>query len=297
MARKIRIGDRDIGDGHPTYVVAEIGINHNGDLDIAKRLIDAAVAAGCDSVKFQKRTPEVCVPLEQRDMMRDTPWGYMTYMEYRHRIEFGETEYRAIDHYCRDKGIAWFTSCWDQESVEFMEAFDPPCYKIASASLTDGALLRRLRATGRPLILSTGMSSMELIRAAVDVLGTDNLLVAHCTSTYPCPPHELNLRMIETLRREFECPVGYSGHEVGLPTSVAAVALGACLVERHITLDRAMWGSDQGASVEPGGMERLVRHIRALEQALGNGVKQVYESELPVMQRLRRLETLQLPDG
>ena len=297
MARKIRIGDRDIGDGHPTYVVAEIGINHNGDLDIAKRLIDAAVTAGCDSVKFQKRTPEVCVPLEQRDMMRDTPWGYMTYMEYRHRIEFGETEYRAIDQYCRDKGIAWFTSCWDQESVEFMEAFDPPCYKIASASLTDGALLRRLRATGRPLILSTGMSSMELIRAAVDVLGTDNLLVAHCTSTYPCPPHELNLRMIETLRREFECPVGYSGHEVGLPTSVAAVALGACLVERHITLDRAMWGSDQGASVEPGGMERLVRHIRALEQALGNGVKQVYESELPVMQRLRRLETLQLPGG
>ena len=297
MARKIRIGDRDIGDGHPTYVVAEIGINHNGDLDIAKRLIDAAVTAGCDSGKFQKRTPEVCVPLEQRDMMRDTPWGYMTYMEYRHRIEFGETEYRAIDQYCRDKGIAWFTSCWDQESVEFMEAFDPPCYKIASASLTDGALLRRLRATGRPLILSTGMSSMELIRAAVDVLGTDNLLVAHCTSTYPCPPHELNLRMIETLRREFECPVGYSGHEVGLPTSVAAVALGACLVERHITLDRAMWGSDQGASVEPGGMERLVRHIRAVEQALGNGVKQVYESELPVMQRLRRLETLQLPDG
>ena len=297
MARKIRIGDRDIGDGHPTYVVAEIGINHNGDLDIAKRLIDAAVTAGCDSVKFQKRTPEVCVPLEQRDMMRDTPWGYMTYMEYRHRIEFGETEYRAIDQYCRDKGIAWFTSCWDQESVEFMEAFDPPCYKIASATLTDGALLRRLRATGRPLILSTGMSTMELIRAAVDILGTDNLLVAHCTSTYPCPPHELNLRMIETLRREFECPVGYSGHEVGLPTSVAAVALGACLVERHITLDRAMWGSDQGASVEPGGMERLVRHIRAVEQALGNGVKQVYESELPVMQRLRRLETLQLPGG
>lgn len=198
MARKIRIGERDIGDGHPTYVVAEIGINHNGDLDIAKRLIDAAVAAGCDSVKFQKRTPEICVPPEQRNIMRQTPWGYMTYMEYRHRIEFGETEYRAIDQYCRDKGIAWFTSCWDQESVEFMEAFDPPCYKIASASLTDGALLRRLRATGRPLILSTGMSTMELIRAAVDILGTDNLLVAHCTSTYPCPPHELNLRMIET---------------------------------------------------------------------------------------------------
>ena len=292
MDKEFWIGDRAIGDSHSTYIVAEIGINHNGDLDTAKRLIDAAVKAGCDSVKFQKRTPEICVPLEQRDVMRETPWGYITYMEYRHKIEFGQTEYQAIDQYCHEKGITWFASCWDEESVNFIEAFDPPCYKIGSATLTDAMLLQRLRATGRPLILSTGMSSTEQIRAAVGILGKDDLLIAHCTSTYPCPVNELNLRMIETLGREFDCLIGYSGHEVGLPTTVAAVALGACLVERHITLDRAMWGSDQRSSVEPPGMERLVRHIRAIEEALGDGVKEVYTSELPVMQRLRRLDTL-----
>ena len=296
MPKPVKIGDLLIGPGEPCFIVAEIGINHNGDVGIAKNLIAAAQLAQCQAVKFQKRTVEVVYTPEELDRERESPFGE-TNRILKESLEFGESEYREIDRYCRDHDMLWFASGWDEGSVHFIERFDPPCYKIASATLTDGALLRRLRATGRPLILSTGMSTMELIRAAVDILGTDNLLVAHCTSTYPCPAHELNLRMIETLRREFECPVGYSGHEVGLPTSVAAVALGACLVERHITLDRAMWGSDQGASVEPGGMERLVRHIRAVEQALGNGVKQVYESELPVMQRLRRLETLQLPDG
>lgn len=292
MSSEIRIGPYHVGVGHPCFIVAEIGINHNGSLDSAKQLIDAAVAAGCQAVKFQKRTPEICVPPEQRDVMRETPWGYMTYLDYRNKIEFGEEEYRAIEQYCRDKSILWFASCWDKESVDFMETFNLPCYKIASATLTDTALLRHLRATGRPLILSTGMSSMEQIRAAVDIIGTDNLLITHCTSAYPCPPSELNLHMIQTLGQEFDCPIGYSGHEVGLPTTVAAVTLGACLVERHITLDRALWGSDQSASVEPGGVERLVRYIRVVEEALGDGVKQVYESELLLMQRLRRLDTL-----
>jgi N-acetylneuraminate synthase len=288
MAREIRIGNRLAGDGHPTYIVAEIGINHNGDLGTAKQLIDAAVHAGVDAVKFQKRTPELCVPPDQRDQMRDTPWGYVSYLEYRRRIEFGESEYREIDLHCRELGIPWFASVWDEPSVDFLEAFKPPCYKIPSAGLTDLSLLRHLRSTGRPLILSTGMSTMEQIRVSVETLGTKNLMIAHATSTYPCEPFELNLRMIQTLRQAFPCPIGYSGHEVGLVASAVAVSLGACMVERHITLDRAMWGSDQAASVEPGGFERLVKYIRVTEQSLGDGVKQVYESEEASLRKLRR---------
>jgi len=289
MAREINIGGRLVGDDHPVYIVAEIGINHNGDLETAKRLIDAAVLAGCDAVKFQKRTPEMCVPAEQRDVLRETPWGIMTYLEYRHRVEFGKDEYTEIDRYCRERGIAWFASAWDEPSVDFLEQFSPVCYKVASASLTDHGLLRHMRETGRPIILSTGMSTMEQIRAAVEAIGQDNLLIAHSTSTYPCPPEQLNLRMIQTLRNTFDCPVGYSGHEVGLQTTYAAVVLGACFVERHITLDRAMWGSDQAASVEPSGFMRLVRDIRVIERALGDGVKRVYDSELPIMNKLRRV--------
>ena len=289
MPEYIDLGGRRIGPGHPTFIIAEIGINHNGDLDIAKRLIDAAVLAGCDAVKFQKRTPELCVPPEQRDVMRETPWGVMTYMDYRYRVEFGADEYAEIDRYCEEKGILWFASCWDEEAVDFLEAFDPVCYKIASASLTDDDLLRRYRATGRPLMLSTGMSTPEQIRRAVALLDAERLLLAHTTSSYPCPPDELNLRMIETLRAEFDVPVGYSGHEVGLQTTCAAVVLGACFVERHVTLDRAMWGSDQAASVEPWGLMRLVRDIRVIEAALGDGFKRVYDSEVPIMHRLRRV--------
>ncbi len=289
MAREIRIGDRPVGDGHPVYIVAEIGINHNGDLELAKRLIDAAVWAGVDAVKFQKRTPELCVPPDQRDRMRETPWGYITYLEYRKRVEFGEEEYREIDRHCRERGITWFASVWDEPSVDFLEAFDPVCYKVPSAALTDHDLLRRVRWTGKPVILSTGMSTMEQIRAAVEVLGTEDLLITHATSSYPCDPRELNLRMIQTLRKTFPCPIGYSGHEVGLVPSAVAVALGACLVERHITLDRAMWGTDQAASVEPGGFQKLVKYIRVTEQALGDGVKRVYESEKPSLYKLRRV--------
>jgi N-acetylneuraminate synthase len=290
MTREIKIGDHWIGDGHPTFIVAEIGVNHNGDIDTAKKLIDAAVHAQVDAVKFQKRTPELCVPEEQRDFMRETPWGYISYMEYRQRVEFGEDEYKELDRYCHQLGVRWFVSVWDEPSVDFMEVFDPPCYKIPSAALTDHDLLRHARKTGRNLILSTGMSTMEQIKAAVDVLGTDNLLVTHSTSTYPCQPSELNLRMIETLLETFPCPIGYSGHEVGLVPTVVAIALGACLVERHITLDRAMWGSDQAASVEPQGFERLVKYIRVSERALGDGIKQVYESEKPSIEKLRRVK-------
>ncbi len=290
MKREICIGDRLIGDSHPTFIVAEVGINHNGDLEIAKRLIDAAKHAGVDAVKFQKRTPELCVPPEQRSQMRETPWGYITYLDYRHHVEFDEQAYCEIDRYCRERDILWFASVWDQPSVDVMEKLDVPCYKVPSACLTDHDLLRHIRKTGKPCILSTGMSSMDQIQAAVDELGMENLLITHATSTYPCDPEELNLRMIQTLKEKFPCPIGYSGHEVGLIPSVVAVAMGACLVERHITLDRAMWGGDQAASVEPGGFERLVKYIRVSEQALGDGVKRVYDSELPSLRKLRRVQ-------
>jgi N-acetylneuraminate synthase len=288
MSKVIEIGGKPVGEGHPVYVIAEIGLNHNGDVKIAKQLIDAAALAGCDAVKFQKRTPELCVPPEQRNVVRETPWGAMTYMDYRNRVEFGAEQFGEIDRYCKDKGIAWFASCWDEPSIDFIEEFNPPCYKVASASLTDDALLEHTSATGKPMIVSTGMSTAGEIDEAVSPLRSKELLIAHATSTYPCQPEELNLRMIGTLKAKYDCPIGYSGHEVGLQTTLAAVALGACFIERHITLDRAMWGSDQAASVEPGGFHRLVRDIRVIERAMGDGVKRVYDSELPIRKKLRR---------
>ena len=288
--RTVQFGNKVVGDRQATYIVAEIGINHNGSVDTARRLIDSAVDAGCDAVKFQKRTPELCVPVKQRDLMRETPWGAMSYLDYRRRMEFNVEEYGALIEYCGERSIDWFASCWDESAVDFIEWFEPIGHKIPSAALTDAALLKRFRRTRRPLILSTGMSTMAQIEAAVDLLGTENLLITHSTSTYPCPLGELNLKMIETIRTRFDCPVGYSGHEVGLPTTLAAVCLGACLVERHITLDRAMWGSDQAASIEPQGLTRLVKYIRDVEAAMGDGIKTVYQSEIPVMQRLRRVD-------
>lgn len=285
----ITIGDKKIGPGEATYIIGEIGINHNGCLETAKRIIDAAVVAGCDAVKFQKRTPDLCVPAHQRDVQRETPWGIMSYIDYKHRIEFGAREYAEIDRYCSERGIHWFASSWDPVALEFIEQFEPVAHKVASASLTDIPLLERLRDTGRPIILSSGMSTMEEIRRGVEVVGTENLILCHSTSAYPCKPELLNLRMVQTLTEEFPgVPIGYSGHETGLQTTVSAVALGACVVERHITLDRAMWGTDQAASVEPGGLGRLVRDIRIIERALGDGIKVVYDEEIPIKKKLRR---------
>lgn len=284
------MGNRTLGDGHPTCIIAEIGINHNGDLETAKQMIDAAVHAGVDAVKFQKRTPEIATPPDQQNQMRETPWGYIPYLEYRHKVEFNEQQYQQIEQHCKKRNITWLVSVWDEPSVEFMEKFDTPAYKIPSACLTDNDLIKKARSTRKPLILSSGMSSMDQIRKAVSSSGQNNLVLMHCTSTYPCEPEELNLKMIETLRKEFPTvPIGYSGHEVGLVPSAIAVALGASLVERHLTLDRAMWGSDQAASVEPAGFERLVKYIRVTESALGDGVKRVYESEKTSLKKLRRI--------
>lgn len=285
---KIRIGNRYVGDGEPCFIVAEIGINHNGDISIAKKLIEASQKAGCDAVKFQKRTIELVYMEQELATPRESPFG-STNGDLKRGLEFGFDEYAEIDRYCKELQIDYFASCWDIQSVDFIEQFDPICYKIASATLTNDQVLEKTRATGKPILLSTGMSTVEQIDHAVEVLGKEDLIILHCTSTYPCKIEELNLAIIQTLRRRYGIPVGYSGHDIGLPTTVATVALGACVIEKHITLDRSMWGSDQAASVEVRGIERLVREIKGVGKAMGDGVKLVYESEKPIIEKLRKV--------
>ena len=288
---EIKIGNRLVGDGNPCYIIAEIGINHNGDINVAKKLIEVAAAAKCDAVKFQKRTVEVVYPAEELARPRESPFG-STNGDLKYGLEFGQEEYSEIDRYCKQNNIAWFASCWDEQAVEFIEQFDVPCYKIASASLTDDDLLRHMRSKKRPILMSTGMSTLEQVDHAVELLGKEDLVIMHATSTYPALYEELNLRVIPMLKQRYAVPVGYSGHETGLSTSIASVALGACVVERHITLDRAMWGSDQAASVEPQGFAHLVRDIRLVETAMGDGIKRVIEREVPIMKKLRRVDTI-----
>jgi N-acetylneuraminate synthase len=285
----VKIGNISVGDGHPCLIVGEIGINHNGDVDMAKHLINVAVSAGFNAVKFQKRTIEVVYSREELERPRESPFG-TTNGDLKRALEFGKKEYKEIDRYCRKKNIIWFASCWDKQSVDFIDKFNVPCYKIASACLTDDVLLRYIRSKGRPIILSTGMSTLKQIDHAVTVLGKKNLIILHCTGTYPAYYEELNLRVIPFLHQRYGVPVGYSGHETGLPSSVTAVALGASMVERHITLDRSMWGSDHAASLEPNGCTRLVRDIRLIETAMGDGTKRVLPREEEVMKKLRRVD-------
>jgi N-acetylneuraminate synthase len=285
----VDIGAQPVGDARPCYVIAEIGINHNGDIDLAKRLISVAVAAGCNAVKFQKRTVDVVYSPEELAKPRESPFG-ATNGDLKRGLELDYYDYQEIDAYCRASKIAWFASCWDEQSVEFIDRFEPPCYKIASASLTDDHLLRHTRDAGKPVIVSTGMSTVEQIDHAVDVLGKDNLILLHASSTYPAYYEELNLRAIPIMHARYGVPVGYSGHETGIPSTIAAVVLGACLVERHITMDRSMWGSDHAASLEPNGISRIVRDIRLVEQSMGDGIKRVYERERPIIKKLRRVD-------
>lgn len=289
MSKCVRIADKVVGDGKPCFIIAEIGINHNGSVDLAKKMIDIAVTTGCDAVKFQKRTVDIVYSQEELAKERKSVFGN-TNGDLKRGLEFGEAEYKEIDNYCKEKGIIWFASCWDEKSVDFIDKFDVPCYKIASASLTDDKLLKYTRSKGKPILLSTGMSSLEEIRHAVEVLGKDNLVIYHCTSTYPSNAEETNLLAIEELKKEFDCPVGYSGHERGVTPSVLAVALGACSVERHITVDRTNWGSDQAASLEMAGLYHMVRDIRQVPSLLGDGKKVVYSRELPIIEKLRRVK-------
>ena len=285
---EVLLGNRPVGDGHPAYILAEIGINHNGELAQAKRLINVAVLAGCEGVKFQKRTVDVVYTREELAKPRESPYG-TTNGDLKRALEFGQEQFEQIDEYCRAEPIAWTASCWDEASVDFIDQFDPPFYKIASASLTDDGLLRHTRAKGKPIVLSTGMSTIEQLDHAVEVLGKDDLVILHACSAYPSRYPDLNLRVIPALRARYGVPVGYSGHETGIASSVAAVALGACFVERHITTDRSLWGSDQAASLEPNGITRVVRDIRLVESSMGDGVKRVADAEIPVMQKLRRV--------
>jgi N-acetylneuraminate synthase len=283
----VTIGNKKIGDGRPCFIIAEIGINHNGDINIAKRLIDLAAFAGCDAVKFQKRTIDVVYSAEELAKPRENPFG-TTNGDLKYGLEFGLKEYKEINKYCRDKKIMWFASCWDEDSVDFIDQFKVPCYKIASASLTDDGLLKYTRAKGKPIILSVGMSTLEQVDHAIKVLGKKDLIILHTCSAYPSAYSDLNLKVIPALRERYNVPVGYSGHETGLASSSAAVAIGACVVERHITLDRAMWGSDQAASLGTSGVIKLVKDIRLVEISLGDGVKKVTEKEIPIISKLRR---------
>jgi N-acetylneuraminate synthase len=285
---EVLLGDRAVGDEHPCYVLAEIGINHNGDTQIAQKLIDVAAFAGCEGVKFQKRTIEVVYTPDDLAKPRESPFGE-TNGDLKRGLEFGRSEYEKIDAYCANKPIAWTASCWDEASVDFIDAFDPPFYKIASPSLTDDALLRYTRAKGKPIVLSTGMSTLDQIDHAVEVLGKEDLVLLHCCSAYPSMYDQLNLRAIPVLRERYGVPVGYSGHETGIASSVAAVTLGACIVERHVTLDRSLWGTDHAASLEPNGIMRVVRDIRLVESALGDGEKSLLPAEIPIMRKLRRV--------
>lgn len=290
MTNSIKIGNKKIGIGEPCFVIAEIGINHNGSIDIAKKLIDNAVRAGCDAVKFQKRTIEIVYTKEELAKERPSVFG-KTNGDLKRGLEFGKKEYKEIDSYCKSKGIIWFASCWDEKSVDFIEGFDVPAYKIASASLTDDDLLKYTRKTGKPILLSTGMSTLDEISHAIDVLGKDNLILFHCTSTYPSDAGEINLKAIPDFIKRFDIPIGYSGHERGITPSILAVAYGAVAVERHITIDRTLWGSDQAASLEYEGLARMVRDIKQIPTWCGDGKKIVYEREKPIIKKLRRIKT------
>lgn len=285
----VTIGAHRIGMGEPVYVIAEIGLNHNGDVALAKQLIDVAADAGAQAVKFQKRTPEIATPEHMKNVPRETPWGTMSYLDYRRRVEFSRAEYEQVAAHAAERGLDWFASPWDVPAVAFLYELDVPAIKVASASVTDLELLEAIAETRKPVILSTGMSTLDEIDMAVATLGTENLVILHATSTYPLPPEEANLRVIGELQQRYAAPIGYSGHERGLQISLAAVTLGAVAVERHITLDRAMWGSDHAASLEPTGLEHLVRDIRIIEQAMGDGVKRVFPGEEAPKAKLRRV--------
>lgn len=287
----MKLGNTKLTKNSNAYIIAEIGINHNGNIDIAKKLIDVAKKAGCDAVKFQKRNPDVCVPEKQKSIMRETPWGYISYLDYKYKVEFEKEEYDIIDEYCKKNEIHWFASPWDVDSVNFLSQYNIPALKVPSASLNDKELLFAMAKTNIPIIISTGMSTQNEVDEAISILKDSELAVLHCVSTYPTPTNELNLNVIKTFQSKYpNFIIGYSGHETGLSTTYAAVAMGAKIIERHITLDRSMWGTDHSASIEPHGLKTLVSNIRDVESALGDGIKAVTPGEVPIREKLRRIQ-------
>jgi N-acetylneuraminate synthase len=287
--RPVKIGNKFVGHHHPTYFIAEIGINHNGDMRICKQLIDAAVDAGCDAVKFQKRVPEIAVPEHYKNKMRETPWGEMTYLDYKKKIEFWEDDFKELDEYCKAKDVVWFASVWDIPSIEFIEQFDTPCYKIPSASLTDSNLIKALKATGKPIIISSGMSSAEETERAMKILGEENVILMQCTSTYPCKDEDFDINVINTFRKKYNCPIGFSGHEPGFLDTVIATSIGACIVEKHITIDHSLWGTDQASSLDPKQLREAVNYTKRITTMLGGHEKKVHEAELSTKDKLRNV--------
>ncbi len=286
-----KIVDDYINTPDSVYFIGEIGINHNGDINLAKKIMKEAKVAGFSAVKFQKRNPEITTPQKVRNNMRETPWGEMTYIDYKFRIEFEKNDYDEINKYAKELDIDWFASCWDKDSLDFIGRYDLPCIKIASACITNKNLLKEHLKTGKPLIMSTGMSNLEQIEKAYNILSQNPLAILHSTSTYPCPPEELNLNMINTLKSIYpDNPIGYSGHESSLSTSIAAAVIGAKIIERHITIDRALWGTDQAASLGPEGMRKLIGSVNSVITSLGDGVKKVYDSEQKSIQNLRPID-------
>jgi N-acetylneuraminate synthase len=270
------------------YLISDIGINHNADLQIVKQLIDATFACGWNCVKFQKRNPHVCVPESLKDVMKSTPWGDMTYLEYKLKMEFSKDDYDYIDRYCKEKPIAWSASVWDLDSLEFLIQYDVPFIKIPSAKLTDWELLHEAVKTDLPIILSTGMSTIEEVDQAVEILKKrGHFSLMHCNSSYPAPMEDLNLLVIPFFKSRYNCMIGYSGHEYGVEPSVIAVSLGAVLLERHITLDHNMWGTDQKSSLEISAMDILRRRVDSIPLVLGNGIKIITEGEKEILKKLR----------
>jgi N-acetylneuraminate synthase len=276
-----------------TFIIAEIGINHNGNLALAKKLIDGAYLAGCDAVKFQKRTIDTVYSKKELDVYRESPWG-TTNREQKNGLEFGKEEYDEIDEYCSTRDIEWLASAWDLESQNFLKQYDLVYNKVASAMLTHKELLHSIAEEQKYTFISTGMSTVEQIDKAVEIFKSHDcpFELMHCTSTYPMRVENSNLKTINYLSERYKCDVGYSGHETGIAVSIAAVALGATSIERHITLDRSMYGSDQSASLELGGLNRLIKHIKTVELCLGDGVKRVIDEEKSVCDKLRRVDTV-----
>jgi len=290
MPNKLKIGNRFVGDSEPVYLIAEIGINHNGDLQIAKKLMDAAWATGWDCAKFQKRTPDICVPENQKNVMRQTPWGEMTYLAYKHRIEFQKNEYDYIDKYTKEKPFDWSASAWDLPSLEFLMQYDVPFIKIPSAKITDKELVEQAARAGKPLFISSGMSTMEEVDNAVNIVEkylSKNYVLFHCNSAYPAKLDELNIQMISTLKERYNALVGYSGHEYEIMSTTLAPCYGACVIERHVTLDHDMWGTDHAASIEIRGMDFLAKRIHSVKTIIGDGIKTISASEEKVREKLR----------
>ena len=280
---------KDLDKRDTPYLIAEIGINHNGDINIAKKLIDATNACGWHCAKFQKRNPDVCVPDHQKGIERETPWGKMTYIDYKYKVEFGEDEYNLIDSYCREKPLSWAASVWDLDSLEFILNYDVPFLKIPSAHITNMELLIETAKSKIPMIISTGMSTWEIVDSAVEILEKENTQYAilHCNSTYPAPINELNLKIIPAMKKRYNCIIGYSGHEYDLEPSALAVALGAKIIERHVTLNHEMWGTDHESSIEVNGMDSLAKRLKGISGILGNSDKVITDSEKAVMKKLR----------